>query len=440
MSTGARQNPRSTLWTPGRRGVLAAGAALAGTGLTAACGGGDSGGGDASLRASWYGGAPVNDAMKAATAAFTTANPETSVSTEFAAFADYWDKLATQTAGGTGPDVFRMSMSYFAQYAQRGALLDLTDAVPGTIDTSTLDEGVAGSGEIADGLYGIGQSSITHAVFTDTTALQAVGATPPATGWTWQEFGEFARSYASSTPDGVWGTQDAGGAVQIFEVYSRQNGSPVFADDGTLATSEDLIAQWLDMWDQLRRDGAAPPGDVTSEASAFETSVLVTGKAPVLFGWVQQITFYQPLTDHVVDIVGVPAGDGGPLEGQFVKALDLWTIAASTKNPDAAQALVNFLVNDEAAIKAIGVTLGVPPSQQARDLLAADPTSATGKCIAFVEDAQDQVGPSPAAWPAGYSDFSDAFARANEDIAFGKATPSQAAAALVETAQGALGS
>jgi len=113
--------------------------------------------------------------------AFTTKNPGTSISTEFAPFDDCWDKLATQTAGGNGPDVFRMSMSCSTQSADRGALLDLSDAVPEAIDTGSLVEVVASSGEVDGTLFGIGQSSTTHASFVDTAAILNLGATVPQT-------------------------------------------------------------------------------------------------------------------------------------------------------------------------------------------------------------------------------------------------------------------
>lgn len=231
----------------------------------------------------------------------------------------------------------------------------------------------------------------------------------------------------------MWGTADSGGNLQIFEVFARQHGSEVFADDGGLAVDPDVLAEWFELWEGLRRDGAAPGGDVTAESTSFETSTLVRGVTPVQFGWVQQVTFYQPLVEVPVTLIGVPTADGSA-QGQFLKALDLWSVSATTEDPDGARDLVDFLVNDDAAITAIGVTLGVPPSQRARDLLAADPESPAGRCIAYVEELRDAVGESPAAWPAGYSEVLGAVERANQDVTFGRATPSEAASTVAEEA------
>src|SRR5690606_10358931 len=80
---------------------------------------------------------------------------------------------------------------------------------------------------------------------------------------------------------------------------------------------------------------------------------------------------------------------------------DFWCISARTAAPEAAASLVDFLLNDPRAVEVIGLTLGVPPSQAARDLLGAEPDSAAGRAIAYVEEPADRVGPPPPAWPVG---------------------------------------
>lgn len=77
-----------------RRSFLGFGAATAAALTLPGCGGSDEGSSDG-LRVAWYGGDPVHKAMDAALKEFGT---ELKLSTERAAFADYWDKLATQTA------------------------------------------------------------------------------------------------------------------------------------------------------------------------------------------------------------------------------------------------------------------------------------------------------------------------------------------------------
>lgn len=393
------------------------------------------------LRVGWYGGDPVHQAMDAALAAWTVDHAAVSLGTDRAPFADYWDKLATQTAGGDAPDVFRMSMTYFSEYAGRGALLDLTGDLGSTIRTTDLDPDVASSGVVEEKSYGVGQSSISHALFVNETQLEALNLALPKPDWTWSSFAEFARGVAGETPEGTFGASDAGGNFQIFEVFARGLGSELFTADGSaLAVGQEQLEQWFALWQGLRTDKAVPSSSLTAESASFETSVLVKGKTPIQFGWVQQISFYQPLMKDRLVLATVPSGQAGSLSGQFLKALDFWCVSAATKQKDLATGMVDFLLNDDRAVKAIGLTLGVPPSARARALLAKDKKSPDGQAIAYVESIEKQVGPPPPPWPAGYGELLSTFGRINEDIGFGKSDPAKGAALFVSEAQRVLSS
>lgn len=427
-----------------RRTFLTAGLGLLGAGALGACsrggGGGGASGDGAGLRVAWYGGQPVTDGMSTALAAFGEDNPDVTVSTESAPFDDYWDRLATQTAGGDPPDVMRMSMTYFADYAARGALLDLGDLLDsGAIDASALDADVAASGDIAGGTYGVGQSSIVFAVFVDPAQLEAVGLQVPEAGWTWDDFTELGTEFAAAAEPGSYLSNDNGGAFQAFEVFAREVSGDLFTEDGQHAFDADVITEWLEYWHRMRELGIVPPGDVSAETTGFENALLVKGQSPMQFGWVQQVTFYQPLTEASLQVMSVPSQTTGNLQGLFLKALDLWCVSARAADPERAAAAVDFLLNDPRATEAIGLTLGVPPSQTARETLGADPESAQGRAIAYVESVADQVGPPPLAWPTGYGAITSAFARANEQVAFGEADPATAAASVITEAESALG-
>jgi multiple sugar transport system substrate-binding protein len=200
------------------------------------------------------------------------------------------------------------------------------------------------------------------------------------------------------------------------------------------------VEQWLAYWNDLRAAGAAPSPSVSAETTEFATSLLAQGKAPLTFGWVQQITFYQPVMDDPLEIYPLPAPEAGSVAGQFLKALDFWVVSGATKNEEGATALINYLINDPTAIKAIGLTLGVPPSAAAREQLDPEPDSAEAKAIAYIDEIKDKVGPPPGPWPTGYSAIQDALNRANEDVGFGRADPAKAAATFIEEAQNAIGS
>ena len=140
-----------------RQFLIGAGLAAAATsGGLAACapgssGGGSQGGGQGkNVALAWWGNPTRNKNTDAEIAAFMEANPDLKITAQPGEFNSYWDKLATQTAGGTAPDIIQMDMAYIAEYGIRGALLDL-----GRVDTSKFVEGTVDSGKIDGKLVGV---------------------------------------------------------------------------------------------------------------------------------------------------------------------------------------------------------------------------------------------------------------------------------------------
>src|SRR6187200_3796759 len=114
--------------------------------------GGGGGGGGTNLALAWWGNATRNKNTQAMIDAYMKANPDVKISGQPGEFNSYWDKLATQTAGGQAPDIIQMDMNYISEYGNRGALLDLEK---NGADTSKFIEGTVDSGKINGQLVGV---------------------------------------------------------------------------------------------------------------------------------------------------------------------------------------------------------------------------------------------------------------------------------------------
>src|SRR5699024_6929355 len=106
-----------------RRTALTLGLTVPGLVGLAACGpnassrgGGGSRHGAASLRLAWWGNPTRDENTKQVVEAFKEVDDAISVSLEPGEWSGYWDKLATQTAGGDTPDVIQMDEKYIAEY------------------------------------------------------------------------------------------------------------------------------------------------------------------------------------------------------------------------------------------------------------------------------------------------------------------------------------
>ncbi|MCL3862140.1 ABC transporter substrate-binding protein [Actinotalea sp. K2] len=429
-----------------RRGVAFGATAAAVSLVLAACsssgsaGSGSGGDGDpVTLRVGWYGGEPVHAAMEEALDQYEAENPGVTVEVSRAAFADYFDRLATETAGRSAPDVTRMSMSFFADYAGRGSLLALDDLVGETIQMDALDPDVRESGVLNGEYFGVPQSAISHALVVNPELIESLGAETPSSEWTWDEFGDWSKQLGQANP-GFYGTSDMGNELQAFEVFVRQNGAELFTDDGTaLGFDQAVLEEWWTYWQSMREESGAPPAEVTAEGGGFESSALTQGIAATTYAWVQQIVFFQELNEDTLELQPMPRLDGGD-PGQFLKALDFWSIASTSEHPQEAAELVNFLLNDPAAVESIGLTLGVPPSQAARDTLDTDESTSEGEAVSYVEGlGEDRVGPPPGPWPRGYGELMALFEKMGEDVAFGMTDVTGSATQFFQESERVLG-
>ena len=101
----------------------------------------------------------------------------------------YFDKLATQAASGSMPDIVQMDYLYITTYAKNNSLADLQQFVDdGTIDTSKIDQNLLNTGNINGKLNGMVLSSSYLSVGYNPEVLADAGVTEPDSNWDWDDF------------------------------------------------------------------------------------------------------------------------------------------------------------------------------------------------------------------------------------------------------------
>lgn len=406
---------------PGVIGVTLLGAALAlaGCGVGSpddGAGNGDpAGGGSGDIRATWWGGDSENGAINAALDAFTEESG-TEIGRETQAWDGYWDRLATQTAGGNAPDLIMQAGSQIPDYAERGTLLDLNTA--DGLEVDAVDEGLRQFGAVEDELYGVVAASNAIGLVANEDLLAEAGVSLPDGEYTWDDLAQIAATTSDALGDDIWGLQDDGGDLILFIMSVRDDGRQFYADDGSLnATPEDLTA-WLEYWENLRQNGAAPPADVTAEGQGdLANTPLAQGRAAMDFGWTQDYVAWTRLIDNDVSINLPPYVAESP--SLWMNAASLWSVSSTSADPEAAVETINHLINDESAIEALGVSLGMPPSQDARDQLAGTLSDEEQSAMDYMDTVAETSTPLNRLWPAGFAELRTLLTELNEAVAFG---------------------
>src|SRR5918992_6225658 len=270
-----------------RQFLLGAGglAAAATTGGLAACAPGRTGGGAGgeagatTLALTWWGNPTRNKNTQAMIDAYMKANPNVKIEPQPGEGSSYWDKLATQTAGGQAPDIIQMDMNFIAEYGTRGALLDLKD-----VDVSKFVEGTVDSGKINDTLVGI-NAGINSALFFANPQVfeKAKMDLPDDTTWTWDQLIEVGAEAASKA--GVpFGVAALINADAMFGTFVRQHGKELFTPDG-LAFEAAEAQGWFDfLLKGVKAKAFGTPAQISEEAARpLDQSAIVVGTAAIQF-------------------------------------------------------------------------------------------------------------------------------------------------------------
>src|SRR5690606_5938 len=111
----------------------------------------------------------------------------------------------------------------------------------------------------------------------------------------------------------------------------------------------------------------------------------------------------------------------------WYKASMLWSVSAQSDYPDAAAAVVDFLVNNEAAVKIIKAERGLPPNMDMRELIIDDLDPSDKKAAEFINDIAPGISDSPIPPLIGTTAVRTTLTNATNDMLFGNITPEQAA-------------
>ena len=422
---------------------LAAGAGVLGL---AGCGGSDSGGsGSTELQFAWWGNPERDKRTKAAIEAYQKKNSGVTIRPQITVWDSYWDKLATQTAGGNPPDLIQMDYAYITSYSDRGALLALDDYVPKTLQISDFDDTALAPGKVGGKLYGVSMGMNSWMMMANDDVIAQAKAEVPDDTLTWSGFADLARTIGKNTPDGVFGTQNGmfDGSNNPLECWLRQRGKALFADGGKgLGFAPDDLIEWFEFWEGLVKDGAAASPEVTQAMSPDLADGLVpTGKGAFQFAWSNQLTAYRKAAKGTVSAHTYPLGDGADAKpGQYFKASMFLSVSADSKSAEAAVKLANGLLTVPDIAGELGFERGYPPSQKVREAILPDASQPEKDSAGFIDGLKGKVGDTPPPPPNATAKVRQAMQYAFEQAGYNKASNKDAVDKFFNDAQAALSS
>ena len=349
-------------------------------------------------------------------------NPNVEFEATPAGWEGYFDKLSTQAASGSMPDIVQMDYLYIATYAQNGSLADLSEFIEdGTIDTTNVDDATLNTGLIDDKMAGIPAGTNALAVTYNPEVLEAAGVEAPTDDWTWDDYVALntAVSEATGEESALTATIGPFGDMNFFNYYVRQHGETLFSEDGTSLAFEDdsITAEYFQMWADMAAADVAPDPDEQSQIATLgiESLPVVTGEAGTTLEW---NTYANKVVASNPNLKLALMPGANENNAMWLKPAMFWRI------------------NSEEANDIIMAERGVPISSEIRDYLRnkEDVDQTMIDMFDYVDKVTEIAGECPAADPGGISEINKAFNDAGNSVMYGQATAEEAAASFREQA------
>jgi multiple sugar transport system substrate-binding protein len=421
----------------GTRITAALAAATLVLGLTAACGSDGASDDTVTLRFDWWGNPDRAAVTEKAIDLFEQRNPTIKVETSYAEFGAYFQKLATQIAGGGAPDVLQMDYRYVREYADRNVLAQL-DSGEAAVDTSGITPQLLSGGTVNGKLFGIPPTQNTQVFSYDFAQWEKAGATAPADGWKWADLKTAAQKVTDATGKTVSGVGDFGGIEDWFEVYLRQQGKALYTPDGKLGYTAADVAQWWQLTDGWRRSGAVTPAALTTKMDGSQANDPVAQKkASSGFGYDSGFTptSWETL-GREFKLAPFPS-DTGKL-GQYAKPAMMFSVSQRSAHKAAAAKLINFLINDPEAGAVLGMSRGMPANAKVREAVGAKLTGPPLVGYQYEQAVGPKLEQAPPPPPKGAGTVKTTFQRIYDDVIFERSTPAAAAEKFIGEAQKAI--
>ncbi|GHT68480.1 sugar ABC transporter substrate-binding protein [Spirochaetia bacterium] len=399
--------------------------------LAFAGGGGDKAGAGGAkpvtLRFSWWGADVRHQATLQAIDRYMELHPNVTIEGEYQGFDGYPQKIMTQIAGRTEPDLMQLDYVWFPELAARGdTFVDMT--TQSAVDLSPysqkiLEEYCSINGKIISLPMGTnGWGLMVNREFYKKYNLA------PDTDWTWEKvIDEGARIHKANPNDYLFSIP----SNIIFEfflspyIYTKTGHWWVDEGANKISATRAELLEGFTVLKKLYDGGAAQP---IGEANLFMNQMnpkWAGGQLGFMINWSGVIQQHKEMLPEGAFTVAKPpyAANGKNKSIPFKVAM---VLAVSNRSPNVAVAadFANWLLNDPEAITILGTQRSVPTNQNAFNQLnkAGSINADMAAMVAFTN--ADPLPPFPMI--QSNSEVTDIVKDICEQVVFGKLTPEAA--------------
>lgn len=328
------------------------------------------------LRFAWWGGASRHESTLKAIALFEQQNPGLKVKAEYMGFHGYLERLTTQIAGGSEPDVMQINWAWLAMFSKRGnGFLDL-DPYRSVLSLDQFTAQDVNAGRVAGKLNALPSSYTARVLLWNKASFDRAGIAVPKT---WDELFAAGPVFKTKLGDHAYPLDgELYDMMLLAQAYVQQKyGTPyVNPIEPRVAMTAAAALEWVQIYRRLVSTHVATPLPLRASLGGADKATeqqqdWVVGNWAGNFAWDSAIPLRAATLNKQQNLVlgEFPTLPGAAVSGMFGRPSVMLAVGRNSKQPELAARLVNFLLTDPQAARILGKTRGVPAARSQFDVL-----------------------------------------------------------------------
>lgn len=345
------------------------------------------------IKFSWWGGDSRHEATLKAIEKFQETYDWITVEPQYGAWSGWEESMATAFATGTAPDVNQINWNWITSFSSDGSAFKDLNEYSNIIQLDNFGQSFLDQCTLAGELQAIPVSLTGRIFYWNKTTFDKAGISTPTT---LEELYAAGETFKNTLGDDYYPIALGEYDRMILMVYYLESvyGKP-WVENNELQYTQEEIQKGLEFIQSLEDRHVTPSiqtilGD--GAESLDKNPKWMEGKYAGIFEWDSSASKFQSaLNEGQEFIVGDYLPDMGEYQGGYAKVSLAFAISETTKHPEEAAMLINFLLNEEAGAEIMASERGIPLSKAGlqvckdKGLLNETVAEANGKVLDWVQ-------------------------------------------------------
>ncbi|MCL2163612.1 MAG: extracellular solute-binding protein [Oscillospiraceae bacterium] len=326
---------------------------------------------DVQLRMSWWGGEARHEATINAINLYQEKNPHVKISPEYSGWDGYYQKLVTQLASKTEPDVIQIDASWITDLHSDEIFVDLLGQ-QGLVDSSTFDPGFLNGYCLVNGkLIGLitGISGNTLVINKDLLDQHNITLND---NWTWDDFIDYGKALYQADNSATFFLTESDGFDPVVHSFLRQlTGGQVIRDDFTIEVTQEQVQQMFQFVADMVEYNIIVPFSESAplEGRINEYPAWINGKVGVATCSPSYYAEFKQTYPGNLDVIPLPKFADARISGNPAWPANILSVSINSQNQDEALKFMDWFLNDSEAALILGTVRSIPVSSAARQAL-----------------------------------------------------------------------